>query len=53
MITSGEFILNFLLNCLWQIPVIFTVALLGAFALKECPAQLSTHSLDSRALRIA
>jgi len=39
MITTGEFVLNLLLNSLWQIPAIFIVALLGAFTLQKCPAR--------------
>ncbi len=39
MIRTGEFVLNFLLNSLWQIPAIWMVTLASAYLLKNCSAQ--------------
>ena len=39
MIRTSEFVLNFMVNSVWQIPAIFIVSLLGVSVLKNCPAQ--------------
>ena len=39
MLRTSEFILNFILNSCWQIAVIFAIAALGAWLLKNGPAR--------------
>src|SRR6476469_4030633 len=39
MIRTSEFVLNFVVNSVWQIPAIFIASLLGVFVLKNCTAQ--------------
>ncbi len=39
MIRVSEFILNFLVNSLWQIPVIYGLAVLGAYLLRNSSAR--------------
>lgn len=39
MLRTSEFILNFVLNSAWQIPVIFVVAVLASWLLKTGPAR--------------
>ena len=39
MIRTSEFVLNFVVNSVWQIPAIFIASLLGVFVLKNCAAQ--------------
>jgi len=39
MIRASEFVLNFLLNSLWQIPSVCLVTLASAYLLKNCTAQ--------------
>jgi len=39
MIRAGEFVLNFLLNSLWQIPAICSVTFASAYLLRNCSAQ--------------
>ena len=39
MLRTSEFVLNFILNSCWQIAVIFAVAAIGAWLLKNGPAR--------------
>src|SRR5215216_620220 len=39
MLRTSEFILNFILNSCWQIAVVFAIAAVGAWLLKNGPAR--------------
>ena len=39
MLRTSEFVLNFILNSFWQIAVIFGIAVVGAWLLKNAPAR--------------
>lgn len=49
MLRTSEFILNFILNSVWQIPAIFAIASLASWSLKNGPARFR-HTLWVAAL---
>ena len=49
MLRTSEFVLNFILNSFWQIAVIFAIAAMGAWLLRNGPARYR-HALWSVAL---